>query len=74
MNVTLSELRTAGARGPEAARSDAGTRQRVLELIAADGPISAAEIAGELDLTSAGIRRHLGVLEGTEQIAVHEGG
>ena len=71
MNVTLPEVRTGG---PDAARSDAGTRQRVLELIAADGPISAAEIANDLDLTPPGIRRHLGVLEGTEQIAVHEGG
>ena len=54
--------------------SDVSTRQHVLERIAADGPMSAAEIAAELNLTSAGIRRHLGVLEATEQIAVHTPG
>lgn len=53
--------------------SDAGTRQRVLQLIAASGPVSAAELAAELDLTTAGIRRHLAVLEHTDQIAVHDG-
>ena len=74
MSVTLPGLCTPDFRDADAARSDAGTRQRVLEHIAADGPVSAAEIALALGLTSAGIRRHLGVLEGTEQIAVHKGG
>ncbi|WP_448060379.1 helix-turn-helix transcriptional regulator [Cellulomonas hominis] len=53
---------------------EAGTRRRVLELIASAGPVSAAGLAAELDLTTAAIRRHLAVLEGTDQIAVHEGG
>jgi predicted ArsR family transcriptional regulator len=52
---------------------DAGTRQRVLRLIAADGPIAAPELAEQLDLTPAGVRRHLGVLLAAEQIAVHDG-
>ncbi|MEZ0449125.1 helix-turn-helix transcriptional regulator [Cellulomonas sp. ICMP 17802] len=53
--------------------SDAGTRQRVLQLVAGSGPVSAAELAAQLDLAPAGIRRHLGVLEATDQIAVHDG-
>lgn len=54
--------------------SDAGTRRRVLDLIAADGPVSAAELAADLVLTAAAIRRHLAVLEADHQIAVHDGG
>lgn len=59
---------------PDAAghESDAGTRQRVLQIVATAGPVSAAELAAQLDLAPAGIRRHLGVLEATDQIAVHE--
>ena len=53
--------------------SDAGTRQRVLQIVAAAGPVSAAELAAQLDLAPAGIRRHLGVLEATDQITVHDG-
>jgi len=56
----------------DSADSDAGTRQRVLQLIASSGPVAAPEIAASLDLTPAAIRRHLGVLEHTEQIAVHD--
>lgn len=56
----------------DAADADAGTRQRVLELVASSGPIAAPQIAESLDLTPAAIRRHLGVLEHTGQIAVHE--
>jgi predicted ArsR family transcriptional regulator len=74
MSVTLPDVRVADSGPPSSAESDAGTRQHVLELIAADGPVSAAEIAAGLDLTPAAIRRHLGVLEGTDQIAVHDGG
>jgi predicted ArsR family transcriptional regulator len=54
--------------------AEAGTRRRVLDLIAADGPASAAELAAELDLTAAAVRRHLAVLEGEQQIGVHDGG
>jgi len=54
--------------------SDAGTRQRVLQLVASAGPVSAAELAAQLDLAPAGIRRHLGVLEDSDQIAVHDAG
>ncbi|MGV8979498.1 MAG: helix-turn-helix transcriptional regulator [Cellulomonas sp.] len=73
MSVTLPDVRASDPASSDAGESDAGTRLQVLRLIAADGPVSAADIARELDLTPAAIRRHLGVLEGTEQVAVHEG-
>ncbi len=42
---------------------DAGTRRRVLELIASDGPVTAVQLARDLHLTAAGVRRHLACLE-----------
>jgi predicted ArsR family transcriptional regulator len=56
------------------AHVDASTRERILSLIAAEGPVSAASLARELGLTSAGVRRHLACLEQDELIAVHEAG
>ncbi len=47
------------------------TRRRVLELVAAEGPVSAVELAAALDLTPAGIRRHLAALEHNGQIVPH---
>lgn len=52
--------------------ADGPTRRRVLELVAAEGPVTAAELAGRLGLTPAAVRRHLGVLEDDGTIAVHE--
>lgn len=57
----------------EPAEAEATTRQRVLQLVASAGPVATADLATELHLTAAGIRRHLGVLEADGQIAVHEG-
>lgn len=68
-SAPLTRTPTGSAPGPA---DEAGTRRRILELVAADGPVSAAELAAELDLTGTAIRRHLGVLESTAQIAVHE--
>ncbi|GEL93361.1 helix-turn-helix transcriptional regulator [Cellulomonas composti] len=51
---------------------DAGTRQRVLELVVTDGPITASTLAERLDLTPAAIRRHILALEQADQISVHE--
>jgi len=62
-----------GALRPVEADPEAGTRRRVLDLIAADGPVSAAELAADLDLTAAAVRRHLAVLEAEGQIGVHDG-
>src|SRR5690625_256158 len=46
------------------------TRERVLNLVVQRGPIRAAELAAELQLTSAAIRRHLTALEEEGQITV----
>lgn len=48
----------------EAARAgDESTRRRVAELILRTGPCTAAHLAEELGLTTAGVRRHLAALE-----------
>lgn len=52
--------------------SEAGTRMRVLGLIVELGPITAADLAQQVDLTSAAIRRHLAALEAEERISVQE--
>jgi len=59
---------TAAAPADESAES---TRRRVLQLVASDGPVTAAELAVRLGLTSAGVRRHLAQLEEDGHIAVH---
>lgn len=48
------------AEGP--AEPSADTRTRVLRSLLEDGPATAADLAGRLGLTSAGIRRHLDAL------------
>jgi len=55
-----------------AREAEATTRQRVLGLVASAGPVATAELAAELGLTTAAIRRHLGVLQDQGRIAVHE--
>lgn len=52
---------------------DASTRRRILQLVAADGPVSAADLAGVLDLAAAGVRRHLQALEQAAHVTVHVG-
>lgn len=44
---------------------DGGTRERVLQLVVEEGPISAAALGRRLDLTAAAVRRHLDAM--TEQ-------
>ena len=56
----------------DAGEAEATTRQRVLQLVASAGPVATAELADRLGLTAAAIRRHVAVLEGRGQIAVHE--
>ena len=51
---------------------DPSTQERVLQLVVKRGPISAAELAGLLGLTPAGVRRHIAALERDEHIVVHE--
>ncbi|GAA1968588.1 suf operon transcriptional regulator SufR [Isoptericola halotolerans] len=51
-----------------------GTRRRVLELVATEGPVTAGRLADVLNLTQAAVRRHLAGLEHDGTIMVHEGG
>lgn len=53
--------------------ADGTTRRRVLELVATEGPVTAGELAAELGLTSAAVRRHLALLEDDGKIVVHAG-
>ena len=48
-----------------ARESDSSTRDRVLQLVVAEGPISAAQLGRKLRLTAAAVRRHLDTM--TEQ-------
>ena len=61
----------AGTTAPDA---DGRTRERVLELVATAGPVSAADLASTLGLTSAAVRRHLALLEDDDLVAVHDAG
>ncbi|NDK30538.1 helix-turn-helix transcriptional regulator [Nesterenkonia haasae] len=49
----------------DAREFDGTTRQRVLQLVVEEGPISAAQLGRELQLTAAAVRRHLDAM--TEQ-------
>ncbi|MPV35803.1 helix-turn-helix transcriptional regulator [Georgenia subflava] len=53
---------------------EATTRERVLELVVEQGPVSAATLARVLELTPAAVRRHIAHLEEQGQIVVHEPG
>jgi predicted ArsR family transcriptional regulator len=57
---------------PVLGEADETTRDRVLQLVASDGPITATQLARDLELTTTAIRRHLSVLEGAGRIAVHD--
>lgn len=47
------------------------TRERLLRLIVEVGPVSVVQLADDLDLTSAGVRRHVAALEDDGQITAH---
>lgn len=55
---------------PERAEQDETTRSRVLSLVLAHGPVSAAQLAKDLDLTPAAVRRHLDALEAEHIVEV----
>lgn len=61
------------ADGPVVGRDS--TRDRVLQVVLTRGPVSAAEVGRELDLTAAAVRRHLDVLseEGTVEVKLIAG-
>lgn len=76
MSATIADPRAHGAdvattEATTAATTEATTREQILRLVVTEGPITAAELADRLELTSAGIRRHVGALEAADQIAVH---
>ena len=48
------------------------TRSRVLHMVSADGPITAAELGRHLDLTPAAVRRHLDALVEQGAVEPHE--
>lgn len=47
------------------------TRERILHLVVEAGPVSVLELARDLHLTPAGVRRHVAALEEAGQVAVH---
>lgn len=51
---------------------EASTRERVLELVVEQGPVSAATLARVLHLTPAAVRRHITHLEDHGQVVVHD--
>ena len=53
--------------------ADVSTRDNILRLIIERGPITSAELASMLVLTSAAVRRHLTQLETDGQIAEYTG-
>ncbi len=71
--MTQSAVRADRAPGvvPPHAPTESSTRERILRLVIEDGPVSVVELATVLDLTSAGVRRHVAALEAAGQIAVH---
>nr|WP_241770137.1 crosslink repair DNA glycosylase YcaQ family protein [Cellulosimicrobium sp. MM] len=72
--VRPDALRTVAPSGAPAADVDRRTRERVLELVASAGPVSAADLAATLGLTPAAVRRHLALLEEDDLVAVHDAG
>ncbi|WP_402466199.1 helix-turn-helix transcriptional regulator [Isoptericola aurantiacus] len=70
----MTTTQAAVAPAPPAVGDTDGTRRRVLELVAAQGPVTAGELARTLDLTPAAVRRHLGCLEQDGTITVHDAG
>nr|WP_307868386.1 crosslink repair DNA glycosylase YcaQ family protein [Cellulosimicrobium cellulans] len=71
-SVRPDALRPAAPATP--ADADRRTRERVLELVASAGPVSAADLAATLGLTPAAVRRHLALLEEDDLVAVHDAG
>jgi predicted ArsR family transcriptional regulator len=51
--------------------SDSSTRDRILRLVVEAGPVSVLELAEDLQLTPAGVRRHIAALEEAGQVAAH---
>jgi predicted ArsR family transcriptional regulator len=53
-------------------QDDCSTRKRILRLVVEEGPVSVLELACDLSLTAAGVRRHVAALEESGQIIVRD--
>jgi predicted ArsR family transcriptional regulator len=56
--------------GPAPDAAEASTRERILRLVVESGPVSVVELAADLSLTTAGVRRHVAALEEDGKITV----
>ncbi len=70
--MQISQLRARPATSATQSLSPGQTRESVARLILEKGPISATDIAAELGLTAAGIRRHLDALVADGQATTRE--
>ncbi|MEW1953665.1 helix-turn-helix domain-containing protein [Terrabacter sp. NPDC080008] len=61
-----------GEDGQHVSPLESRTRSRVLHMVSADGPITAAELGRHLDLTPAAVRRHLDPLVEQGAVVPHE--
>lgn len=64
----MSDVRTTAA----PVDVETSTRQRVLELVVADGPVSVARLAEDMHLTTAAVRRHVAALEASGHVVARE--
>lgn len=55
----------------DSTENDSSTRDRILRLVVEAGPVSVLELAEDLQLTPAGVRRHIAALEEAGQVAAH---
>ncbi|HET7398059.1 MAG TPA: helix-turn-helix domain-containing protein [Intrasporangium sp.] len=69
----IAEHETRAARdGDHSSPLESRTRSRVLHMVSADGPITAAELGRHLHLTPAAVRRHLDALVDQGMVVAHE--
>jgi predicted ArsR family transcriptional regulator len=71
--MTSTAPRVVAVAADPVTETESTTRRRVLELVASTGPVTAGDLAARLGLTSAGVRRHLALLEDDGKIAVRRG-
>ncbi|HEY3437106.1 MAG TPA: winged helix-turn-helix transcriptional regulator [Actinotalea sp.] len=64
-------MTTASISLPVVDATDRSTRERILRLVVEEGPVSVHDLARDLDLTAAGVRRHVAALEEDGLITVH---
>ncbi|EXF24417.1 ArsR family transcriptional regulator [Nesterenkonia sp. AN1] len=65
VDTPAADVVDSAAAGETIREAESTTRQRVLQLVVEEGPISAAALGSELQLTAAAVRRHLDAM--TEQ-------